>query len=881
MEFSKKYNPKDFEKEIYGKWEQEGKFKPRESRTGKTFYLPMPPPNVTGNLHVGHVLTMTLEDIMVRYHRLKWDDTLWIPGTDHAGISTQNVVEKKLAKEGISRVELWREKFLEEVWKWKDEYHKNITDQIKLSGASCDWSKERFTFDEGLNKTVEKVFVNLYEKWLIYRWEYMVNYSPALKTVVSDIEVEYKEEQAEMYYITYFVSGSDNELIVATTRPETMLADQAIAVNPKDKRYKRLIWRNVILPILNKEIPIIWDEAVDMEFGTWVLKITPAHDSTDFQIWKKHWLRLDYSVIDNAGYMNREAGIFAGQDIKTARENIVELLKSKWNFLKQEPYTHKVGYCERTWCKIETVISTQWFVKADKLAEKVISWYKKWEFKIIPDRFNKIFEDWIYNLRDWCISRQLWWGHQIPAYYDVNSWILLEVSLDEEAVFAKYWRENVRRDEDVLDTWFSSALWPFSILDWDFENPGDLFKAYYPAQMLETGSDIIFFWVIRMLLMWYEFTGETPFKEIYLNWLILDDKWKKMSKSFWNVINPIEVIDEYSSDSLRLSLVIGNTPGNNMNFSLKNVETASIFLNKLWNISRFVFSNIWEIWKTYAELEKSITDNYSSLLNHEKWIISKLKGIIEATTLWMENYNFSLTGMDLISFTRDDFSDFYIEEYKLTKDISKLGDDVLAFSMLTLLKLWHPYVPFITEELYGKLRNWVTLIDNSWPELAVKKDENIEKQMSVLYEVIKSIRNIRAEKWVKPGEFIDVNFKTSKLNSELIQSNEIILKWLAKIKNINFFSPEEEINKDKFSFAIVEDIEIYADVWGEINPEEEKQRLKLEIEDRKEYIKIIDYKLLNAEFIKNAPESVVRAEQAKKAQALEHLEKLKGKFNSL
>ncbi|MCK9272246.1 valine--tRNA ligase [Candidatus Gracilibacteria bacterium] len=852
-----------------------------ESKTGETFYIPIPPPNVTGRLHLGHSLTLTIEDIMVRYHRLKGDDTLWVPGTDHAGISTQNVVEKKLAKEGISRIELGREKFLEEVWKWKDEYHKNITDQIKLMGASCDWSKERFTLDEGLSKTVGKVFVDLYNKGLIYRGEYMVNYSPVLKTVVSDIEVEFKEEQAEMYYITYFVSGSDNELVVATTRPETMLADQAIAVNPKDKRYKRLIGRKVILPLLNKEIPIIGDESVDMEFGTGVLKITPAHDSTDFQIGKKHGLRLDYSVIDNAGYMNREAGIFAGQDIKTARDNIVELLKSKGNFLKQEPYTHKVGYCERTGCKIETVISTQWFVKSDVLAKKVIEGYKKGDFKIIPERYNKIFEDWIYNLRDWCISRQLWWGHQIPAYYDIHTGKLLEVSLDEEAVFAKYGCENVRRDDDVLDTWFSSALWPFSVLDWDFENSGDLYKKYYPAQMLETGHDIIFFWVTKMLLFGYEFTGQTPFKNIYLHGLVFDEKGKKMSKSLGNGIDPLDVIEEYSSDSLRLSLVIGNTPGNNMNFSIKNVESSSIFLNKLWNISRFVYSNIGEINKTYSELENTISKNYNSLLNHEKWIISKLKGIIEATTLGMENYNFSLTGMELTNFTRDDFSDFYIEEYKLTKEISTHGNDVLAFSILTLLKLWHPYVPFITEEIYSKLRIGETLIDSTWPELAITKDENIEKEMSLLFEVIKSIRNIRAEKLVKPGDFIDVNFKTNNLNTSIIKSNEIILKGLAKIGNINFFGLNEEINKDKYSFAIVEDIEIYTDLGGEIDPEEEKSRLKLEIEDRKEYIKIIDHKLLNAEFIKNAPESVVRAEQAKKAQALEQLEKLKVKFNSL
>ncbi|MDD2565480.1 MAG: valine--tRNA ligase, partial [Candidatus Gracilibacteria bacterium] len=460
MEFNKSYNPKEFEKNIYQKWLDGDKFLPKKSETGKTFYIPMPPPNVTGNLHIGHSLTLALEDIMVRYHRLKGDETLWIPGTDHAGISTQNVVEKKLSSQGISRTEIGREKFISEVWKWKDEYHKNITDQIKLMGASCDWSKERFTLDEGLNKTVEYTFCDLYNKGLIYRGEYMVNFSPALQTVVSDIEVVHKEEETNMYYITYFVSGSDNELIIATTRPETLLADQAIAVNPKDKRYKKMIGRNVILPIVNKEIPIIGDDNVDKDFGTGVLKITPAHDPADFQIAKKHNLKLDFSAIDRNGRMTREAGIFAGQDYITARQNIVELLRSKGNLVKIEPYTHKVGYCERTGCKIETVVSTQWFVKSSEMVNKVIAGYKKKEFTIVPERYNKTLEDWIFNLRDWCISRQLWWGHQIPAYFDVNTGELVAVSEDEQGVYDKYGKDNVKRDEDVLDTWFSSSLWP-------------------------------------------------------------------------------------------------------------------------------------------------------------------------------------------------------------------------------------------------------------------------------------------------------------------------------------------------------------------------------------------------------------------------------------
>ncbi|EKE27116.1 MAG: hypothetical protein ACD_4C00034G0001 [uncultured bacterium (gcode 4)] len=882
MEFSKKYNPANFEKEIYKKWEENNKFQPKDSKTWESFYIPMPPPNVTWNLHIGHSLTLALEDIMVRYHRLKWDDTLWIPGTDHAGISTQTVVEKKLIKEWISRTWLWREKFLDEVWKWKDEYQKNITSQMRLMWASADWSKERFTFDEWLNKTVEHVFCDLYNKWLIYKWEYMVNYSPALQTVVSDIEVVYKEEQTEMFYVTYFISWSDNELTIATTRPETLLADQAVAVHPKDKRYKKFIWRKVILPIVNKEIPIIWDESVDIEFGTWALKITPAHDSTDYQIWKKHNLRLDYRVIDANWYMTEDAWTFAGQDIKTARENIVELLKSKGNLLKKEPYVHKVWYCERTWCKIETIVSTQWFVKSSELAKKVIVWYKAWDFKIIPERFNKIFEDWIYNLRDWCISRQLWWWHQIPAYYDIKTWELIAVSTNEQEVYDKFWKDNVRRDEDVLDTWFSSALWPFSILDWDPKKSWDLFNKYYPAQVLETWSDILFFWVTKMLLMWYEFTWISPFKTIYLNWLVLDEKWKKMSKSFWNVINPIEIIEKYSADSLRLSLVIGNTPGNNMNFSLDNIENNQVFLNKFWNIFRFVHTNIWEIKENYNDLENLITKNYNSLLSHEKWILSRLKNTMENITDGMEKFNFSSTWIELISFTKDEFADFYIEEYKLTKDISKFGNMVLAYCTLTLLKLWHPYIPFVTEELYWKLTEWNYLIDSCWPKLIeIKKDLKVEENMNILYEIIRTIRNIRAEKWVKPSDFVDIIFKSENSYKEFLIENDIIIKWLAKIKEINILWKEEKIENEKLSYGVVENIDIYVDMWVNLDAEEEKARLKTQIEDKKEYINILDQKLMNSEFIKNAPESIVRSEQDKKRQAQDQLEKFLTKYNSL
>lgn len=542
-DFPKQYDPKTSEPNAQNLWNEHHIAQPKASRTGRTFHIPMPPPNVTGNLHLGHALMLTLEDIMVRYHRMYGDETLWIPGTDHAGIATQAQVEKRLASQGTSRQELGREKFLEECWKWIDEYSGNIQNQMRKMGASIDWNTERFTLDARANTLVESVFIDLYKKGLIYRGEYMVNYSPKLESVISDIEVDHEEVTEKMYYITYFLSGSDKELLIATTRPETLLADQAVAVHPKDKRYKKLIGKKVILPIVNKEIPIIGDEMVDMEFGTGVVKITPAHDPNDFEFAGRHGLRTDYTVIDKNGYMNEEAGIFAGFHAATkARENIVELLRSKGNLEKIEPYTHKVGFCSRGGCRVESVVSTQWFVRASKLAERVIAGYEKGEFQILPARFNKTFEDWIYHLRDWAISRQLWWGHQIPAYYHRETEELIGVGHSAEAVIAEYNTEtgssltveDIVRDQDVLDTWFSSGLWPLLVLDWnlDSESIGDLFKKFYPAQVLETGHDILFFWVIRMLLLCYHYTDETPFQTIYLHGLVFDEHGKKMSKSF-------------------------------------------------------------------------------------------------------------------------------------------------------------------------------------------------------------------------------------------------------------------------------------------------------------------------------------------------------------
>lgn len=879
-DFPKQYDPKIAEPSAQNLWEEKKIYLPNESTTGNNFYIPIPPPNVTGNLHLGHALTLTVEDIMIRYHRMRGDSTVWVPGTDHAGIATQAQVEKRLEKNGTNRKALGREKFLDECWKWIDEYGGNIQKQIRQMGASVDWSKERFTFDKKSNELVEKIFVDLYKKWLIYRGEYMVNYSPVLESVISDIEVDYEEVEEKMYYINYFVSGSDNELLVATTRPETLLADQALAVHPKDKRYKKLIGRTVVLPIVNKEIPIIGDEMVDMEFGTWVVKITPAHDPADFETAKRHNLRLDYRVIDKNGIMTAEAGPFAGQKgTEEARGNIVELLRSKGNLVRIEPYTHKVGFCSRGKCRIESVVSTQWFVRAGVMAEKVIAGYKKKEFVIMPERFNKTFEDWIFNLRDWCISRQLWWGHQIPAYYHTETGELLAVTRDPTSLFEQYGTEKIRRDDDVLDTWFSSGLWPFSVLDWDFDNPSELFQKFYPANVLETGYDILFFWVIRMFLMGYEYTGQTPFKTVYLHGLILDENGKKMSKSWGNVIDPLVIINEHSSDSLRLSVMLGNTPGNNLNFSIRTVEEYTLFLNKFWNITRFVWMNIWTITDDRDTLKARINEGKKSLLPYERWILSRLADTIEKMTAGMDGYSFSVSGMELISFIRDEFADIAIEAYKIEKEHSKLGKDVMSLCILEILHLIHPYIPHITEALYGHITEGKTLATSAWPIAATKRSTETEVAFDTISSIIKTIRNIRAESGIKPGELRDVYIIT-KTEEENIQENSNLLSGLAKVSSITI---GEKPGRNKgFAYGVIHGCDIYVDAKiDESKIEEEKSRLMEQMNTKKEYIRALDAKLANGSFVKNAPEKIVRAEMEKRNQTIEQLEKLEEKYKSL
>ena len=885
-EFAKKYKPSEFEEKLYTHWEESGLFKPRESTTWEQFYIPMPPPNVTWKLHLGHAIMTTLEDIMVRYHRMKGDSTLWIPWTDHAGISTQAKVEEKLAKESKTKHDISREEFFNECMNWKKQYGNIITNQIRKTWASCDWSKERFTLDEDLNKNVRKAFVDLYNKWLIYKWEYMVNFDPVLNTVVSDQEVVYKEEQGHLYHITYFVSGSDNEIVIATTRPETLLWDVAVAVHPKDKRYKKLVkaGKKLILPIVNKEIPIIADEMVDMEFWTWAVKITPAHDANDFATAKRHDLPLDNVVIDKNGKMTKVAWIFAGQDFMTARQNIVELLKAKGNLIKVEPHTSKVAYWERSWAKIETIISNQWFVKVDPIVKKVIKWYKSKDFEIIPKKYNKVFEDWIYNLRDWCISRQLIWGHRIPVWYDEN-WNEYCAENEQEAQKLAWEGVKLTQDPDVLDTWFSSWLWSASVLwhvIWEPEvNQPELYKKFYPAQVLETGHDIIFFWVVRMLLFWYEFTWQKPFEKIYLHWLVRDKLWRKMSKSLWNGIDPLDMIEKYWTDALRLSLSIWNTPWNDLKFDEENVKNNWIFINKLWNASRFVFTNLDKKQeKDDKKLEEILLKNYDNLMFHEKWILSRIKYLSDLVTKSMEDYNFSEAWIELQTFTKNEFCDYYIEEFKLTKEKSKFGNDVITYTLNKLLKLWHPYIPFVTEEIYNKLWFEGDLIVANWWEVKLQRNEAIEKDKKLIIEIIKEIRRLRADNNIMPSKTIWLQIYAKNKNTEII-SEVLDLIW-AITKAEKYELVNKKPKDENLAYWVIKAwVEVYVDTANALDLEKEIERLKEQILDTKEYIAILDKKLLNESFVRNAPEALVRAEMEKKAGAQNKLNKLEEKLAKL
>ncbi len=714
----KVYNPQEVEEKIYKKWEESKYFTPKIRFRKAPFVIMMPPPNVTGNLHIGHALNLTIQDILIRWHRMRGDITLWLPGTDHAGIATQNVVERKLKKEGKNRFDLGRKKFVNEVWRWVSEYGRNIKSQIRRLGCSCDWTRERFTLDDQLSQAVRKAFVTLYNRGLIYKGEYIINWCPHCQSVIADDEVEYQEEESRLWYIKYPIKDqklkaqSQNFIVIATTRPETMLADTAVAVNPKDRRYKKLIGKTAILPLVGREIPIIADSLVNIKFGTGALKVTPGHDKTDYEIGQKHRLPI-ISVIGFDGQMTSEAGPFEGLTIKEAREAVVGQLKKQGYLKKEEGYKHSIGQCYRCKTTIEPLISLQWFVKMKPLAKRALKMIKAHKPKFVPKRFEKIYRDWLEDIRDWCISRQLWWGHQIPVWY-CDDCEFLNVQVNEPKRCKNCGSKNLTQDPDVLDTWFSSALWPFSTLGWPKETKDFLY--FYPTSVLVTGYDIIFFWVSRMTTMSFELTGENPFEVVFIHGMVRDEKGKKMSKSIGNVIDPLKMIEKYSADALRMSLIANSKLGGDVNISDGKIKGYRNFANKIWNAARFIMINL-----QASNLKiKNPKLNKTNLVKENKKIIEKLNQVIKTINQSLENYRFSDAALTLYDFFWHEFCDHYIEESKKylkgsDKKAQKQTLEVLIYVLETSLKLLHPFMPFITEHIWQKLGHQNFLMQEGWP----------------------------------------------------------------------------------------------------------------------------------------------------------------------
>jgi len=856
-----KFNPKDFEDKIYKNWEESGYFKPSEDKSKKPYTIVIPPPNITGKLHMGHALDETIQDLLIRYKRMQGYNTLWLPGTDHAAIATEAKVVAKLKEEGISKEDLGREEFLNRAWEWKKEYGGIIINQIKKLGCSCDWDRERFTMDEGLSNAVKHVFVELYNKGLIYKGKKMINWCPYCKTSISDAEVEYEEEPTHLWHIKYKVKGEENRyVIVATTRPETMLGDTGVAVHPADERYKDLVGKTVILPIMNKEIPVVADEFVEKEFGTGAVKLTPAHDPNDYESGERHGLEV-VEVFDETGKMNDLVPEYEGMDLYEAREKIVEKLKEIGALVKIEDYTHNVGKCYRCHHRIEPKISEQWFVKMDTLAKPAIDAVRNGEVKFIPERFDKTYFNWMENIRDWCISRQLWWGHRIPAYY-CKECGNMQVSGSEITKCNKCGSKNIEQDDETLDTWFSSALWPFSTLGWP-EQTED-FKYFYPTDTLVTGYDIIFFWVARMIFSAIEHTGKAPFKNVFIHGIVRDSQGRKMSKSLGNGIDPIEVIDKYGTDALRFSLILGISPGNDIRYMPEKLEAASNFANKLWNASKFVLGNL----ENYKEIEFKDIEN--DLTYADKWILSKLNVLVAEITNNIDGFELGVFAQKIYDFIWNEFCDWYIEMVK--PRLYNEDDKTKLAAMYTLnkvladsLKLLHPIMPFITEEIYTKLyNNDESIMISKWPEYDNNLNYEEEKQaVEELKNIIIGIRNIRVQRNVHPSKKSKLIFVTSDLK-ETVKDSE---PWLLKLgfgSEIQVKDNKEEIPQNAMS-VLANGVELYMPFEELVDIVEEKERLQKEKERLQSEIQRATKMLSNPGFVNKAPAEKIQEEKDKKA----------------
>jgi valyl-tRNA synthetase len=888
----KTYDPQAVEGKWYRFWEEGGYFKPSGDTSKPTFVISMPPPNVTGALHLGHAITATIEDILIRYHRMLGDDTLWVPGEDHAGIATQAVVERLLATEGIDRHKIGREAFVERVWQWVYQYKSRIQDQHRRLGASCDWSRERFTLDEGLSKAVREVFVRLYDEGLIYRGERIINWCPRCMSALSDLEVNHVDTQGTLTYVRYplkALEGHEKDapeyISVATTRPETILGDTAVAVNPKDQRYKDLVGRMAILPVLEREIPIVADEAVDPAFGTGAVKVTPAHDPTDFEIGLRHNLPR-VQVIGFDARMTEEAGPYAGQDRYEARKNLVADLERLGLIVKTEDYVVPLGHCQRCDTVVEPLISKQWFVKMVPLATPAIGAVKYGLVKIVPERFNKVYLDWMENIHDWCISRQLWWGHRIPVWY-CDTCGQMTVSREDVAACAHCDSPDIHQDEDVLDTWFSSWLWPFSTLGWP-EATADL-RRYYPTTVMETGYDIIFFWVARMVMAGIHFLGTVPFHTIYLHGLVRDARGEKMSKSKNNVVDPLEIMDKYGTDALRFTLATSSTPGNDMKLVEERIVGNRNFANKIWNASRFVLMTT-----TEAGSGVPAIDQVQSQTLADRWILSRLAKLTLAVTRLIDEFQLGEAGRQINDFFWSDYCDWYLEIAK----VQMQGDeqarhttaDILRAVLDQSLRLLHPFMPFVTEEVWQYLHRtsepdtgrWPApaLIVAPWPQANILAiDEQVEQSFTLLQEVIVRIRDARNQMNVEPSRRIPV-FMAVGDQATMFEAQAPLIQFLARTEKPQLHRQITQKPEQAMSL-LAGPVEIYLPLAGMLDTGRELERLDKEIAQAQQEIARIRGKLANETFVARARPEVVEKEREKSAAQEERLSKLQARRQEL
>ena len=857
-EIAKTYNPKEFEDRIYNEWMSKGYFTPDIDHNKKPFTIVIPPPNITGQLHMGHALDNTMQDILIRWKRMQGYSALWMPGSDHASIATEVKVLESIKEEtGLTKRDIGREEFLKKAWQWKDKYESRILDQLKKLGSSCDWSRTRFTMDEVCSRAVREVFVSLYEKGLIYRGDRIINWCPDCNTALSDAEIEHKEQKGFLWYIKYPIKNEDGYVVIATTRPETMLGDVAVAVNPDDERYKDIIGKTLILPIVNREIPVISDSYVDPSFGTGAVKVTPAHDPNDFEIGLRHSLPFINIMNENAT-INENGGKYEGLERYEARKLIVEELKQLNLLLKTEEHNHNVGHCYRCDTVVEPMVSKQWFVKMEPLAKPALDAVKNGDTSFIPERFEKVYINWLENIKDWCISRQLWWGHRIPAWY-CNDCGHITVSRENPQRCEACGSVNIRQDEDVLDTWFSSALWPFSTMGWP--NETEELKYFFPTDVLVTGYDIIFFWVARMIFMSLEFMKQVPFKYVLLHGLVRDEKGRKMSKSLGNGIDPLEIIDKYGADTLRFTLITGNAPGNDMRFSNEKVELSRNFANKLWNASRYVLLNLSD------DNTKLYTDN---LTMADKWILTRYNDIVKEVTENLEKFELGIAAGKLYDFVWSEFCDWYIELskpvlYSDDVEAKKITRSVLRYVLDNTLRLLHPFMPFITEEIWQNIpHQGDSIMISDWPlyndKLNFKSDE---QSMEIVMEAIRTVRNLRAEANISPAKKAKIIISVDRDDyQKIFELGENYILKLAGGNELIIEKDKSKIPQKALSAAIHGGL-IVLPLEDLINIEEELNRLNTEKISILKEIERADGMLNNEKFVRKAPENVVNAEKEK------------------